>query len=240
MSSRDAILARLRAAAVPPPESETLITPRDIDLYHDHPGKVNACYVQTFVDRLTALKGECRRVPDMAAAGDAVLELLQGAAPATVMAQDAPLLREAFAGHSLSDSCQWAADPLPDNVALAQLTAGITVADYLVARTGSIMLRSTSAAGRRLSVVPPLHIVVAREDQVVASLWDGLDHFADAAGEPWSYGVVISGPSRTADIEKILVLGAHGPKRLAVILLPAAGPLEISVESKSAKDKDGI
>ncbi|MCA9734169.1 lactate utilization protein, partial [candidate division KSB1 bacterium] len=102
----------------------------------------------------------------------------------------------------------------------AEYSIGLTSADFLVARTGSIVLRSSIAAGRRLSVLPPLHIVVATVEQIVPSLDAALQNSEFRNGE-WSYGTIITGPSRTSDIEKILVLGAHGPKRLALILLDA-------------------
>ena len=79
------------------------------------------------------------------------------------------------------------------------------------------MLVNSAVSGRRLSVLPPLHVVLATEDQLVASLEDGLAHLRKQ--EDWSYAAFVTGPSRTADIEKILVLGAHGPRRLVVILM---------------------
>jgi L-lactate dehydrogenase complex protein LldG len=100
----------------------------------------------------------------------------------------------------------------------AKFEVGISAADCLIARTGSILLRAHSSGGRRLSVLPPIHIVIAEAKQIVASL-DEAFHFLDLNQNTWSYATIISGPSRTSDIEKQLVLGAHGPKKLIVILL---------------------
>jgi L-lactate dehydrogenase complex protein LldG len=100
---------------------------------------------------------------------------------------------------------------------MASFDVGITAADCLVARTGSVVLRCTSTGGRRLSVLPAHHIVLARKEQLVASLEDALPSIQKDTD--WSFATLITGPSRTADIEKILVLGAHGPKRLTVILI---------------------
>ena len=100
----------------------------------------------------------------------------------------------------------------------AECKIGITGADYLIARTGSIMLSTKSAGGRRLSVLPPTHIVIAEENQIVFSLDDVFQHL-DHQKESWSYATFMSGPSRTSDIEKQLVLGAHGPKRLIVMII---------------------
>ena len=99
---------------------------------------------------------------------------------------------------------------------LARASVGISLADALCARTGSILIRSHTAGGRRLSVMPAVHIVLAKESQIVPTLSPWLA--AIVQDDAWSMGTIISGPSRTADIEKILVLGAHGPKRVIVIL----------------------
>jgi len=96
--------------------------------------------------------------------------------------------------------------------------AGITQCDALVAQTGSVLITALSAGGRALSVLPPHHVVLARASQMVANLPAAYavlrDRYPD--GFP-SFISFITGPSRTGDIERILVLGAHGPKQLTVI-----------------------
>jgi L-lactate dehydrogenase complex protein LldG len=70
---------------------------------------------------------------------------------------------------------------------------------------------------RALSALPPVHLVVAHRPQIVTDLEAAIAVLRQQHGESWpSLISIISGPSRTADIEKVLVLGAHGPKRLAV------------------------
>jgi L-lactate dehydrogenase complex protein LldG len=94
---------------------------------------------------------------------------------------------------------------------------GITGCDCLVAQTGSIFVSTRSAGGRALSVLPPVHLVVARSNQLVPDLAAAFALIRDRYDGHWPSSLcLISGPSRTADIEKILVMGAHGPKRLAV------------------------
>jgi L-lactate dehydrogenase complex protein LldG len=85
--------------------------------------------------------------------------------------------------------------------------AGITECDALIAQTGSVLVTSRSAGGRALSVLPPHHVVIARRDQLLKKKY--------AASYP-SMISFITGPSRTGDIERILVLGAHGPKKLTI------------------------
>jgi L-lactate dehydrogenase complex protein LldG len=101
---------------------------------------------------------------------------------------------------------------------LERCDAGITQCDALVAQTGSVLVTSRSAGGRALSVLPPHHVVVARRSQLVPDLVAafGLLKKTYAANYP-SFISFITGPSRTGDIERILVLGAHGPKRLTIL-----------------------
>ena len=95
--------------------------------------------------------------------------------------------------------------------------AGITEGAALVAQTGSVLVTNRSAGGRALSVLPPHHVVIARRDQLVRDLPEAFELLKKkyAANYP-SMISFITGPSRTGDIERILVLGAHGPKRLTI------------------------
>lgn len=97
---------------------------------------------------------------------------------------------------------------------------GFTLCEALIARNGSILLSNANAAGRRLSIYPPVHIVLAYSSQLVLDLKDGFKIIKDKYGANMPSMVSnVTGPSRTADIEKTLVLGAHGPKELFVFLL---------------------
>jgi L-lactate dehydrogenase complex protein LldG len=97
---------------------------------------------------------------------------------------------------------------------------GLTLCEALIARNGSVMVSNANAAGRRLSIFPHQHIVVAYTSQLVLDLKDAFKIIKDKyANDIPSMICNITGPSRTADIEKTLVLGAHGPKELYVFLL---------------------
>jgi L-lactate dehydrogenase complex protein LldG len=101
-----------------------------------------------------------------------------------------------------------------------QAEVGLTLCEALIARNGSILLSNANMAGRRLSIYPPVHIVLAYTSQLVTDLKDGFKHIKSKYGTQLpSMITTVSGPSRTADIEKTLVLGAHGPKELFVFLL---------------------
>jgi L-lactate dehydrogenase complex protein LldG len=97
---------------------------------------------------------------------------------------------------------------------------GITLCESLIARNGSVLVSNKGAAGRRLSIYPNHHIVIARTGQLVLDLKDGFQLLKSKYGQNIpSLISTITGPSRTADIEKTLVLGAHGPKELFVFLV---------------------
>ncbi|HWR15911.1 MAG TPA: LUD domain-containing protein [Terriglobales bacterium] len=96
--------------------------------------------------------------------------------------------------------------------------ATITRAEALIAQTGSLLV-SSDCGGRGASVVAPVHIVIAHERQLVRDVEAALELAAlNRLADTNSFLGVITGCSRTGDIEKLLVIGAHGPKRLVVIV----------------------
>lgn len=103
---------------------------------------------------------------------------------------------------------------------IAHADAGLTSCEALVARTGSVLVSGASGSGRCLSIYPDQHLVLARPSQVVAEIGEALQVLQGRYGAATPSMVSLTtGPSRTADIEKTLVLGAHGPRRLALFLL---------------------
>jgi L-lactate dehydrogenase complex protein LldG len=104
---------------------------------------------------------------------------------------------------------------------LESCDAALTECEALVAQTGSVLVSAPSAGGRALSVLPPHHIVLARPNQMEPDLTAALQRVREKFGDKFpSFLSFISGPSRTGDIERILVLGAHGPKKLTILVLP--------------------
>lgn len=99
------------------------------------------------------------------------------------------------------------------------MQAGITGCEFMIARTGSLLVTSAGDSGRQMNVFPPVHIVLAKSNQLVDYPENALDAVRGKyADDLPSTITTITGPSRTADIEKTLVLGAHGPKELIVFL----------------------
>jgi len=111
-----------------------------------------------------------------------------------------------------------------DEESLRDIKVGITGCEFVIARLGSIMVSSKNS--RRLNVYPETHVVIAYVNQLVDDLKDAFEAIhAKYSGILPSMISVITGPSRTADIEKTLVMGAHGPRELFLILVETP-PLE--------------
>jgi len=105
---------------------------------------------------------------------------------------------------------------------LASCDASITSCEYLVARTGSIVMSAAQNSGRTASVYAPVHICIATASQLVYEVRDALQLLKEKYGPNIpSFITFASGPSRTADIEKTLVTGVHGPKEVYCFLVDA-------------------
>lgn len=100
----------------------------------------------------------------------------------------------------------------------ATLDVGITSADYALADTGSLVLFSSPEEARMISLLPPAHIAVVPRERILTGL-DELFAREPLPAERSSSMVLITGPSRTADIEQILVRGVHGPGELHVVVV---------------------
>jgi L-lactate dehydrogenase complex protein LldG len=157
---------------------------------------------------------ECLIVPNVAAVAEAFERLLDPIPPGEIFVQDAPELRPLVANWREDRSIRWSSEGRP----LEQSQATVTLVEALVAQTGSIFV-SAACGGRAASVVAPVHIVIASIQQLVPDLGAASVRLRErGAVENSSMLCLITGPSRTADIEKIIVMGAHGPRRVVVIL----------------------
>ncbi len=108
-------------------------------------------------------------------------------------------------------------DGTHENSDLEKCDVGISECEFLIAQTGSVLVTTRSSGGRALSVLPPHHVVLARREQLLPDLPTGFAALKKKyTGDFPSFMSLITGPSRTGDIERILVLGAHGPKKLTI------------------------
>ena len=215
MESKNEILNRLRQTGKKDIKYPSV--PEDKILFADYPQDTTRL-VEIFCNQLKNLSGEVQRVSTIDEAADTLIQLIKNVDPGLCQSQRNPLIENLIENNKhLKEHLSFLKNIKIGSKDFAKFKVGITGADYLIARTGSIFLRSNTAGGRRLSVLPPTHIVVAREKQIVYSLNDVLANIKK--DNNWSYATFITGPSRTSDIEKQLVLGAHGPKRLVVLLI---------------------
>jgi L-lactate dehydrogenase complex protein LldG len=107
-----------------------------------------------------------------------------------------------------------------NTISLASCDASITGCEFLVARTGTIVMSAAQQSGRTVSVYAPIHICIAYTNQLVYDVKDALQSLKEKyAGNIPSLITFATGPSRTADIEKTLVTGVHGPKEVYCFLV---------------------
>ncbi|MFM9194724.1 MAG: lactate utilization protein C [Planctomycetia bacterium] len=170
------------------------------------------------VENLGKLRAIVHQVPDLDAAADCLAAIARERDWHRVAWHPHPLVEPLLAGVPCATCRVDAADF--DKNALEACDAGVTSCEALVAQTGSMLVSSATCGGRALSILPHAHVVVATADQVVATLADAL-HAARSRHEGRLPSMLsfITGPSRTGDIERILVLGAHGPKELILLLV---------------------
>jgi len=107
---------------------------------------------------------------------------------------------------------EWKAELFNDTPASLTTTLGA------IAATGSLILWPTREEPRLMSLVPPVHFALLKASEIHDNFYQVQQRFAWAQGMPTN-ALLVSGPSKTADIEQVLAYGAHGPKDLVVLIL---------------------
>ncbi len=211
MNSRDAILGRVRTALgrregqVPPePPGVRLRIPR-VDM---------EARLRSVTTRLEALGGQVYRANTPQDAGAWVAREL---ANRTAIVSNAPFLNECGI-RDLSGVRGGVTERDELRRLCAQAEVGISSADYALADTGTLVMLSSTDEARMISLLPPAHIAVLPTNRVLTGL-DELFSVLPFPSSTTSSMVLITGPSRTADIEQILVRGVHGPGRVLVVLV---------------------
>jgi len=174
--------------------------------------------VAILTENLGRLRAEVRRAVDTAGAAELVASIAAERGWQRVAWHDHPTVEPVARG--LTCETYRVDDRAFDKNALEGCDAGITACEAAVAQTGSILVSSATCGGRALSILPHVHVVILPAAAVAGTLGDALDLIRERhAGRLPSMLSFITGPSRTGDIERILVLGAHGPKELIVVLV---------------------
>jgi len=168
---------------------------------------------ERFEEQLRALGGEARRVRRDELA-DVVASVAAGARSA-VLGTDLGEMREAVA-EGLARAGTAAREPTREAEDFTEL--GVTGAVLGVASTGSFLLASGPDSPRTAGLLPPAHIVVLPEDRIVPGFEELFDEMPRLVATS-SALVLVSGPSRTSDIEMTPVLGVHGPERVVVLVV---------------------
>ena len=211
MTSREQILTSIRTALgrtegdaatpLPPPMLRVpLMDPKAL--------------VETFVQNFEKLAGKSIVV---GAASDVVPALVQIVQGKRVVASNAPYL-ETCGVRAMPGIQTGFTDPSAWREACVSADVGITSVDYALAQTGTFVMLASAQEARLASLLPLTHVAVIPRSRIVANL-DTLFGILPAPAEQTSSMVFITGPSRTADIEQILVRGVHGPGEVYAVIV---------------------
>ena len=216
-AARETILNKLRSANVDP-----LPAPEPARFYANRPHEDLPTRVERLALNLKNAMAEVHRTT----ATDLThfLEFLISENRIRCVAVGNEVLSDQFMSAQLEKACTLFPVTGPDwqlEVLFDSVDAGLTYSVAAIAETGTIVLQSSSASPRQLSLVPPVHIVIVDAGRVVNRLFDLTQQTSWANGLPTNV-ILVSSPSKTADIQQTLAYGAHGPKRLIVILVEGA------------------
>lgn len=204
-SSREKILARLKAAQDRRGETGEEIPDFTSPIYH----ALNESLATEFKTNLELIGGQVILCPTKKDIQEQIRKICNEREKNSVFCVD----------RSLQKLLNEVVDVDADAGHFQTLNIGVTGCEFLVAHLGSVLVSSAQISGRRLNVFPETHIVIAHEQQLTGYLEEALDKLQKKYENNLpSLISTITGPSRTADIEKTLVMGMHGPKSLIVLI----------------------
>jgi L-lactate dehydrogenase complex protein LldG len=221
VTNREIILGRIREAlqtAAPHPSALDSTAPGSLQKWLPPVGQTLDEQIELFRQNSAGLKAEFRVCVNLSEAIQTIKTLAASNGWRKIGLHNGELTDAVAHEIKLTQVCTDGGYVVVD---LESCDAGLTECDALVAQTGSVLVSATGAGGRALSVLPPHHVVLARRSQVVPDLTTALQRAQEKYKGGWpSFLSFITGPSRTGDIERVLVLGAHGPKKLTILLIP--------------------
>jgi len=170
--------------------------------------------IQSFCERIEALAGKTHRAASTADAREYVARVIAGR---SAVASNAPILREC--GITLLPGVRTGiTDRNELRAVCSTAVCGVSGADYALADTGTLVMLSSRQEARLISLLPPVFMALVARERLLTGL-DELLSILPHPAEQTSSMVLITGPSRTADIEQILVRGVHGPGEIHVVVV---------------------
>lgn len=180
--------------------------------------KVGAEYFEEFAGRARSVSAEVFRVKSPLHAQEIISDLIKSSHAQKLVALPGPLQDAAKITEHIKALGVELYTEQKDIAAHAEsCDIGITEAEFGVAETGSILTDAMSIEGRLISMLSPIHVVFMQSANVVA----GIEQAIEVISQVFNRGYIsfITGPSRTADIERVLTIGCHGPGRLVIIAI---------------------
>ena len=209
-AAREEIFAKVRSAlkycSVSPPSP----LPPSARFEPRSPGVLDK-EIEGMLNEVAGLSGQARRIQGRDEFACALEALVKDEGVKTAALSNHPLYGDYGVVDLLERFGVAIVSPESDKRRLAECDLGITVADAALPETGTILLRTTQGQPDLLSLLPRVHLVLAAPEILTADIHQA---FALAKGD--RHFVLVSGSSRTADIEKVLTLGVHGPKSFHV------------------------
>jgi L-lactate dehydrogenase complex protein LldG len=176
---------------------------------------------EEFVTRARALGAEVYRVPNLDKARELVGKLVQEMGVRKVALAESPLVTALDLAAAVAGAGAEVTGGNPRERAEAA-DLGISSFEMAIAETGTLVQDATEINRRLVSMLPPAHLALVSTNRLVGTLQEAINNLA-ARGQIPGYLAFVSGPSRTADIERVLTIGVHGPGKVVVIFIDEGG-----------------
>ena len=184
-------------------------------------GNFGAHLFGEFEIRAKNVAAEVFRVATPAAATEVLVELAKSLGARTMVAVDCPLAAAAGAFDAVrAMGVEVYTDPVEIRVQAETADFGVSGVEFGVAETGSVLQDGQAIEGRLVSTLPPVHVVFLNSNLIVPGVAEAIEVVAQVHQQ--GYLSFITGPSRTADIERVLTIGVHGPSRFIIIAVDQA------------------
>lgn len=206
-----------RATLLPVPLEPFVESPLEID---------SNTLIERFIQEATAVRAQVYRLPGGLRLVEAIVEVCSrqndevAISGATVFGETD--LREELAARGLSTFVGNDTEHHQLVARLANCGVGLTAVDYAIAETGTIVLGSDEPNALLVSLLPPVHIALVRAGQMIATMDEAIERIGSeqiGRANPARSVTLITGPSRTSDVELVLSIGVHGPKELHLIVI---------------------